>query len=238
MLFGVHGKIYPICGALRACIGKGIERYAQHIAKNKGIKAPVFISRLKLSRLPNGTCLTDLDDSGNPAYWESLAELKALKKTLPVVHRLTLEISLLRLCATIAVLYHELGHAKFHELYPEKNSHLSEYCGFSSLWEAIQERHFKKHYKDLFAEELYADAAIPDSLPLLKSVRDMHALVAQDLEFPEIGKAGETIDFSAPMDESLAKACDCLRYEWQHSCLSSYRRAHGFNVRLNGRKYK
>lgn len=206
------------------------------LAKNKGVESPVILAALKFSKLPNGTCITDLDDSGNSPCWDSLAELQELKKTLPIVHRLTLDIFPARVFGTMAVIHHELGHAKFHEDYPEKNSYLNEYRGFSSLWEVFHERHFKAHYKDLVAEEQFADAAIPDEQPLLKAARDVHAMVAQELEFPEVGLSGMRIDFAVPMSEFLANICDKLRYGWLQGHPSSFRRAHDFDARLKALK--
>lgn len=177
---GVSAEDFPLIE--QKSLKDYIEKYVQELAQKKGVKAPVVVTALEVKQFipEKGSCSTAFDDD------EERAEESLSRGAPPFVHELNLGLSLFNPSLTIAIIHHELGHAKFAEEHPEKNPNINP--ARDKEWNYVLVdgpksnrflqwvRGFQKRkellYKDRYSEEQVADAAVPGNKGLLKAFRD------------------------------------------------------------------
>jgi len=155
-----------------------VQAYVQAAAKEKGIKAPVIVDSVELSLFYSEEGRYDCSTDDNVERRK-----ESISKGLPpIVHKLCLGVQLFRLHGSLAVIHHELGHAKSAESCPEKWLAMEKEDGYvcdlgskssriSQWFQGFQKRK-KELYNYVYQQEQYADAAIPDDKKLLKAERN------------------------------------------------------------------
>ena len=213
----------------------------QPLITQMGLQAPVTLEEI---HIPDDAPITPEDG----AIYD-LISLLSSAETTPTSHRIRLTPTIVHHLNTpsdachhlaLAIMYHELGHAKQME---SDAHHLAQ---LRDCFEQICKKHFDDAtmaawYQLLYAEELYADAVIPEEKLLLVAIRDFFrdkhiALIHGKDEvlgpIPDGLKAFGQIDFNVPLNEELARTWDI----WHKDCCdvhpSHYRRAYMFNERL------
>ncbi|PKN03650.1 hypothetical protein CVU75_01190 [Candidatus Dependentiae bacterium HGW-Dependentiae-1] len=221
-----------------------MQNYLQLFAKNMGIKGQVILASLQLSYQEDGAMYTGLQKANRKEklFFYSSAQATKLAKKLSFIHPVFLTASPWHEWHTVAIMQHELGHAKYYEEHPEKNPNFVS-AATKLVEKALPRCHVKTHYKDLYMAELFADAAIPNKKELLLASRDHFKLLAEIEIFDDFYFSSENsiqklvswrdkLNFSCPMDEHLAQELEAWHYKNNQYYPSAYRRAYTFDARL------